>query len=110
MSQAINNTPIEILEEKITAYLQSYAKDSYAFETIAPLVAQKSLLDNHLYQDLGFANRIAMGTFMKLHFPTLAQQKPKDKLWKKYIYDSIGEVAPACATCSDQINCFVCKV
>jgi len=110
MSQAINQTPLETLEAKVTQFLQHYAKDEEAKKIAAPLVAQKSLEANHLYQDLGFDNRIQMGKFMKEHFPTLADQKPADKLWKKYIYDSIGEVAPACATCSDQVNCFVCKI
>ncbi|MEA2027355.1 MAG: nitrogen fixation protein NifQ [Campylobacterota bacterium] len=106
MSQAVNNTP---LEAKVTEFLQSYSKDDYAKYKMAPLVAKKSLEANHLYQDLGFQNRIEMGKFMKVYFPTLAAQKPADKLWKKYIYDSIDEIAPACATCSDQVNCFVCK-
>jgi len=110
MSQAINNTPIEVLEAKVTEFLQSYAKNEYAKNQMAPLVAKTSLMPNHLYEDLGFDNRIMMGKFMKEYFPLLASIKPKDKLWKKYIYDSIGEVAPACATCSDQVNCFVCKV
>ncbi|MBN2826296.1 MAG: nitrogen fixation protein NifQ [Campylobacterales bacterium] len=110
MSQAVNQTPLEILEQKVTLFLQSFAKNDYAKDKIAPLVAQKSLQPNHLYEDLGFQNRTQMGKFMKEHFPALASQKPCDKLWKKYIYDSIGEVAPSCATCSDQINCFVCKV
>ena len=95
---------------EVLELLQKYAADNYAKESIAPLVAEKSLLMNHLYQDLGLNNRIEMGKFMKKHFPKLSEQKPKDKLWKKYIYDCIGKVAPACATCDDQINCFSCLV
>lgn len=110
MSQAINQTPLEVLEAKVTIFLQSFAKDDYAKYQMAPLVAKTSLMPNHLYQDLGFKSRIEMGRFMKEYFPTLASIKPSTKLWKKYIYDSIGEVAPACATCSDQVNCFACQV
>jgi nitrogen fixation protein NifQ len=65
---------------------------------------------NHLYQDLGFQNRMQMARFMQYHFPKLSANKPKEVLWKKYIYDLIGEVAPACALCSDQENCFKCKL
>ncbi|HHS93281.1 MAG TPA: hypothetical protein ENK82_08030, partial [Campylobacterales bacterium] len=43
------------------------------------------------------------------HFPNLAKKKPKNKLWKKFIYDSIGEVAPSCAECRDNIHCFACN-
>ena len=100
----------QILEEKVKQFLQKYAKDQYAIETVAPHVAKTSLLPNHLYQDLGFRSRVEMGNFMKEYFPKLAQLKPKEKLWKKFIYDSIYEVAPACKECKDQINCFSCKV
>jgi len=34
--------------------------------------------------------------------------KPKDKLWKKFLYDAIGMVAPACVACDDQEHCFTC--
>lgn len=94
------------LEVKVRDLLQNYAKDSYAKDEMAPHVARVSLMMNHLYQDLGFKNRFEMGVFMKRHFPLLSQKKPKDKLWKKFIYDSIDEVAPACKECKDQINCF----
>jgi len=99
-----------LLETKVTKLLQMYGANEYSSSHIAPLVAKKSLLPNHLYEDLGFSNRTQMGKFMTLHFPRLAQNKPKDKLWKKYIYDLIGEVAPACATCKDSVTCFSCRV
>lgn len=106
----INRTEIDILLDKVTLFLQRYAKDQKAKEEVAPYLAKISLEMNHLYQDLGFSNRLQMAKFMKEHFPVLAQRKPADKLWKKFIYDSIGEVAPACATCSDQETCWACKV
>ncbi len=105
----VNKTSVLVLEKKVTKLLQRYAKDRYAKDEIAPYLARVSLMKNHLYQDLGFKNRVQMGKFMKEHFPDLVQVKPKDKLWKKFIYDLIGEVAPACETCSDQINCFTCR-
>jgi nitrogen fixation protein NifQ len=77
---------------------------------MAPHIARISLMQNHLYEDLGFHNRIEMGNFMKEHFLRLWEIKPKEKLWKKFIYDSIGEIAPACASCTHQIDCFTCKI
>lgn len=65
---------------------------------------------NHLYEDLALPNRFVMGVFMKKNFPELAAQKPKNILWKKYIYDKINMVAPACYECKDQINCFACML
>lgn len=105
-----------MIEEHNTMYqgvrklLVEHAVDNNAKIVLAPKVASTSLLMNHLYEDLGFQSRTEMGKFMKLNFPTLAAQKPKDKLWKKYLYDCIGEVAPACMTCNDQLTCFACQV
>ncbi|MBN2869443.1 MAG: nitrogen fixation protein NifQ [Campylobacterales bacterium] len=98
------------MRREIETYLKKYAVDEEARYVIAPLVARKSLEMNHLYQDLGFKNRIQMGSFMANHFPHLAELKPKDKLWKKFLYDAIGRVAPACAGCNDREHCFSCLV
>ncbi len=103
-------TDRERMRKKVTNLLQAYCTNDYARKYIAPMVAEKSLLENHLYEDLGFKNRVQMARFMQLHFPRLASNKPNDKLWKKYIYDLVGEVAPACAFCGDSVNCFACKV
>ncbi|HFS82678.1 MAG TPA: hydrogenase [Epsilonproteobacteria bacterium] len=103
-------TENRLMYDEVLSLLGRHAANVYAREEIAPLVAAKSLEMNHLYQDLGLKNRTEMGKFMKHHFPTLAARKPKEKLWKKYLYDSIGEIAPACATCDDQLTCFACMV
>ncbi len=98
------------MEREVSEFLQSYAKNRYSKYVIAPHIAAMSLKEHHLYEDLGFKNRVQMGRYMKCHFPVLAQMKPVDVLWKKFIYDSIGKVAPACFTCKDQTNCFACSV
>lgn len=101
---------LDTLCKEIEKYLKKYAIDDEARYVIAPLVAKKSLEMNHLYQDLGFKNRIEMGQYMAKYFPRLAEMKPKEKLWKKFLYDAIGRVAPACATCNDQEHCFTCII
>jgi nitrogen fixation protein NifQ len=105
-----NTTPLEVLEQKVIEFLSSFAKDEHALHVITPHLAKISLEMNHLYEDLGFANRTQMAKYMKEHFPSLCEIKPADKLWKKFIYDSIGEIAPACENCSDQDNCWACRV
>lgn len=100
----------DVMRDKIENYLKKYAIDDESRYVIAPLIAKKSLEMNHLYQDLGFKNRIEMGQYMARHFPRLAALKPKEKLWKKFLYDAIGMVAPACATCNDQEHCFTCLI
>jgi len=100
----------KLMYEDVKSLLENHAVNGYAKTILAPLVAEKSLEMNHLYEDLGFKSRTEMGQFMLRNFPTLAQQKPKEKLWKKYLYDRIGAIAPACATCDDQLTCFKCMV
>ena len=96
--------------EKVKDLLQRYALNDEVKQNQAIEVTKNSLKMNHLYQDMGFSSRTQMGKYMQTYFPRLAEKKPKDKLWKKYIYDLVGEVAPACATCDDQETCFRCSL
>lgn len=96
------------MECDVRSLLQFHAVNTYARDVLGPWIAYESLKMNHLYEDLGFKSRSEMGRFMKKNFPSLAALKPKEKLWKKYLYDEIGQVAPACATCDDQATCFRC--
>ncbi len=99
-----------VMENEVRELLQKHAVNEHAKNILAPWIAYESLKMNHMYEDLGFKSRTQMGKFMKKNFPTLAEQKQSDKLWKKFIYDEIGEIAPACAGCSDQLTCFSCRV
>lgn len=101
---------LDTLYKEIEGYLKKYAANDEARYVIAPHIAKKSLEMNHLYQDLGFKTRVQMGAYMAQYFPRLAELKPKEKLWKKFLYDAIGKVAPACATCNDQEHCFTCLI
>ena len=96
--------------EKVRTLLAKHAINGYAEYILAPHVARISLEMHHLYEDLGFKNRSQMGAFMMKNFPGLAKQKPKTKLWKKFLYDSIHEIAPACVYCDDQLTCWSCIV
>jgi len=110
MKKQNNMTVQKKMYEDVKQLLQAHASSEHAKIILAPLVAKYSLQMNHMYEDMGFKSRTQMGEFMKLNFSTLAAQKPKDKLWKKYLYDRIGSLAPACATCDDQLTCFTCMV
>lgn len=101
---------LQKLENEIYVLLRFYGVNKFAKEILAPWVAYESLKMNHLYQDLGFKSRTEMGKFMNKNYPKLAAKKPKEKLWKKFLYDEIGKVAPACITCDEQFNCFKCMV
>ena len=99
-----------IMENSVKVLLQEHAVNHHAKNVLAPWIAYESLKMNHMYEDLGFKSRSEMGRFMKRNFPKLAEKKPKEKLWKKFLYDEIGQVAPACITCNDQATCFSCMV
>ena len=103
-------TTNEVLEAKVKVLLEFFSKDDYSKMVIAPKIARASLEMNHLYQDLGFTSRVEMGRYMQQYFPKLAQLKPQDTLWKKYMYDLVNETAPACAECDDQDTCFKCQI
>lgn len=96
--------------DDLTQLLGLYAVNEYAKNVLAKQVAKKSLEMNHLYEDMGFENRVEMGKYMMTYFPELAKQKPKEKLWKKFLYEQIDAIAPACGNCDDQQNCFRCMV
>lgn len=99
-----------LMEKQILQLLQFHANDDYAKDELAPLIAKTSLELGHLYSDLGLASRKEMGELMSKNFTSLANLKPEDIRWKKYLYDCIGKTAPACATCGDISNCFNCTL
>lgn len=101
---------LEIMESGILTLLQKHANDAHAKDTLAPWIAKTSLRMGHLYSDLGLISRKEMGRFMSKNFTSLADVKPDNIRWKKFLYDCIGKTAPACATCKDITNCFQCSL
>jgi nitrogen fixation protein NifQ len=68
---------------------------------------------NHLWQDLGLANRKELSLLMESAFPTLAELNVGDMKWKKFLYrqycarDGIYVCpAPSCGVCIDYAKCF----
>ncbi len=94
---------------KIESLLLSFTESEESRE-LALKIAQKSILMNHLYQDLGLLNRENMNELMQTHFKPLADIKPKDIRWKKFLFDTIEDIAPACEFCYDKKNCFGCEI
>lgn len=101
---------LDLMEKEIRELLQKHSNEEYAKETLSPHIAKISLQLGHLYSDLGLKDREEMGELMSEHFTSLAKVKPNDVRWKKFLYDTIGKTAPACATCHDISNCFQCTL
>jgi nitrogen fixation protein NifQ len=86
-------------------------QERYAW--LARIVAYGCAGRDHLWQDLGLANRGELSILMQAAFPTLAARNSGDMKWKKFIYrhycqrDGIYVCpAPSCGECADYAKCF----
>ncbi|MGD0940961.1 MAG: nitrogen fixation protein NifQ [Terracidiphilus sp.] len=77
------------------------------------LLARRATRPNHLWQDLGLANRSELSKLMLRHFAPLARRNDQDMKWKKFFYRMICRddgfnmcVAPSCSECGDFDSCF----
>lgn len=80
---------------------------------LATIIARRSLAPNHLWQDMGFANRDELSATLGRYFPELVRRNASDMKWKKFIYRQLCErdgvlvcKSPNCETCSDFAVCF----
>ncbi|MGA2887554.1 MAG: nitrogen fixation protein NifQ [Terracidiphilus sp.] len=80
---------------------------------LTSLVARRATRPNHLWQDLGLANRSELSKLMLRHFAPLARRNNQDMKWKKFLYRMICRddgfnmcVAPCCSECEDFNACF----
>lgn len=80
---------------------------------LAAIVARRSLGPNHLWQDLGLANRGELSILFARHFPKLVARNHADMKWKKFFYRELCQrdgvpvcKAPNCADCTDAAACF----
>lgn len=84
---------------------------------LAHSVAYSCCGRNHLWQDLGLADRNELSLLMTTAFPALARLNVGDMKWKKFIYhfyckrDGIYVCpAPSCGECADHAKCFAPEV
>ncbi|WP_349254852.1 nitrogen fixation protein NifQ [Roseateles cellulosilyticus] len=80
---------------------------------VAEAIAQASLGDNHLWQDLQLPSRAELSALFETHFPRLAARNTQNMKWKKFLYKQLCEreeifvcKSPSCAVCSDYAQCF----
>ncbi|MDR3369517.1 nitrogen fixation protein NifQ [Rhodoferax sp.] len=80
---------------------------------MAHIVAYGCSGRNHLWQDLGLADRGELSTLMTQVFPSLSEQNTGDMKWKKFIYRHYCSregiyvcPAPSCGECADHDKCF----
>ena len=95
--------------DMILELLKKYATNDKA-RLFAHMIAKKAFGQRHLYEDLGFESRVLYNEHMTELYPELANEKPKNIRWKKFLFDKINSIAPACTKCDDQALCHGCDV
>lgn len=80
---------------------------------LASAVAAACLGGNHLWQDLGLANRQELSGLLKTRFTSLYNRNTGNMKWKKFFYKQLCERAgvnacraPSCRACDDYHLCF----
>jgi nitrogen fixation protein NifQ len=109
--QALEDIPER---QDLTDVLLAYRAGRFVSETwLAFIVAQACAGRDHLWHDLGLANRDELSRLLLNAFPALARQNTGDMKWKKFIYrlycarDGIYVCpAPSCRECADYACCF----
>jgi nitrogen fixation protein NifQ len=84
---------------------------------LAFIVATACAGSNHLWQDLGLANRDELSRLLYNAFPAFARQNTGDMKWKKFLYrfycarDGIYVCpSPSCGECIDYAQCFAPEI
>jgi nitrogen fixation protein NifQ len=100
--------------DDIHQLLLGHLAGTYTSEVwLARIVAYACGGRDHLWQDLGLANRGELSALMTLAFPTLAVLNVGDMKWKKFIYRHYCSTegiylcpAPSCGECADRAKCY----
>ncbi len=101
-------------EDQVRALLAAYAVDaSREARWLSAMVARRAMQPNHLWQDLGLADRSWLNELLRRFFPVLHAGNAVDMKWKKYFYRRLCEMegfvlctAPSCRECCDFDRCF----
>ncbi len=82
-------------------------------EILPTAIARRALRPDHLWQDLGLADRGELNRLLARHFPALYAGNAANMRWKKYFYRKLCEAegfslctAPSCSVCADFASCF----
>lgn len=100
--------------EDLQKLLLDHRACTYSTELlIANILATACAGRDHLWQDLGLANRDELSRLMRLNFPTLASANSGDMKWKKFLYRQFCSregiyvcPAPSCGVCAEYAKCF----
>jgi len=87
--------------------------DSKETESVARAIASGCAGENHLWEDMGLANREMLSQLIRHHFTTLYYKNSANLRWKKFFYKQLCDraearlcKAPSCGVCNDYSLCF----
>jgi nitrogen fixation protein NifQ len=82
-------------------------------EWLAFVVARRGMEPNHLWEDLGLAERPDLTKLLLRHFAPLASKNTRNMRWKRFLYRSLCEAegfsmcpSPTCDACSEFHICY----
>lgn len=77
------------------------------------ILARRSMEPNHLWEDLGLAERPDLTKLLLQYFPGLACKNTRNMRWKRFLYRSLCEAegftmcpSPTCDSCSEFHICY----
>ena len=109
-----HEAPVDDEEQSLRRLLlRSRSTPAPLSSVLSIIIARRATRPNHLWQDLGLADRGELSRLMQRHFAPLALRNNQDMKWKKFFYrlicreeDSRMCLAPSCSECQDFEGCF----
>ncbi len=105
--------PLAEFPDLLQLLLDHRAVDDEHHRCVAHLVAAACMGGNHLWQDMGLPDRLALSQLLTLYCPALAARNTGDMKCKKFFYRKLCERdglracnRPSCAACCDYDHCF----
>jgi nitrogen fixation protein NifQ len=93
--------------------LQNCSGPQQISEWLAYVVARRGMEPNHLWEDLGLAERPDLTKLLLRHFAPLACKNTRNMRWKRFLYRSLCEAegfsmcpSPTCDACSEFHICY----
>jgi nitrogen fixation protein NifQ len=93
--------------------LQNCSGPGQVSEWLAYVVARRGMEPNHLWEDLGLAERPDLTKLLLRHFAPLACKNTRNMRWKRFLYRSLCEAegfsmcpSPTCDACSEFHICY----
>lgn len=104
---------VEEFDDLLALLLAHRSDDSDETAWLASAVAAACMGNDHLWQDLGLANRQELSDLLRDHFGPLFAKNTGNMKWKRFFYKQLcdqAEVnlckAPSCRVCADYKLCF----